>query len=150
MSPPLDEYLKILKIGAPEAHQLFFPVTEICLRTFYHKFQSWHCPWWPPVCRQPLAGGVKRAGQYLNFKDAPNFMKIGTQIVFWTRNTMEPLIFDENHFLIPKKRFLYFRPKKRMATCHCCWAGMGVNRLLLLRLITGPKSNLGDFPFLRS
>ena len=113
----------------------------------------------PVLALPPVATGVspaicrwRPAGQYLNFKDAPNFMKIGTQIVFWTRNTMEPLIFDENHFLIPKKRFLYFRPKKRMATCHCCWAGMGVNRLLLLRLITGPKSNcnLGDFSFLRS
>ena len=109
----------------------------------------------------PVATGVSpaicrwhQAGQYLNFKDAPNFMKSGIQIIFWTRNTMESFIFDENQFLIPKKRFLYFRPNKRMATCWPPVTVVGPVWVSIIFYYQGwllvQRASLGDFPFLRS
>ena len=110
----------------------------------------------PPVATgvSPAICGWLPAGQYLNLKNAPNLMKIGTQIIFGTRNTMELFIFDKNQFLIPKKRFLYFRPNKRMATCRPPVTVVGPVWVSIIFYYQGwllvQRASLGDFPFLRS
>ena len=62
--------------------------------------------WSPVICRW------QSARQYLKLKDAQNFMKIGTQIIFWARNTMKPFIFDEIQFWAPKHDFRIFSLRK--------------------------------------
>ena len=50
---------------------------------------------------------MRPANQYLNFKETPNFMKIGSQLIFMGRITMEPLIFNESIFEPPKAIFIF-------------------------------------------
>ena len=77
--PPLEVYPKFLGNRAPEAHQNFFQLLKFGSANFdticrFVGATGGHR--WPPGAQWPYTKP--------NFQSAPNLIKIGTLVIFWT------------------------------------------------------------------